>query len=156
MAENCWNCSEEQREPGAFCTNCGAPQEEFEVKPSARFLTNRPSIYLRNIVDGEITRRDGALDEQLVESLEAQLEHDVGAALGQLATVMIADESILADAARSEMEKVDPSADWPTLANQLGAPAVGYLYLIIHALRATDNLDDEGDRADDEKSQSGG
>ncbi|WP_254824904.1 hypothetical protein [Haloglomus halophilum] len=152
MTGRCWNCSEEQRESGPFCTNCGAPQEEFEVKPSRRFLTNRSSIYLRNIVDGEITRRDDALDEQLVESLEAQLEHDVGAALGQLATVMIADESILADAARSEMGKVDPSADWSTLANQLGAPGLGYLLLIIHALRATDNFDDEGDRADDGES----
>jgi hypothetical protein len=152
MIEECWNCSEAQSEPGAFCASCGAPQEEFEVTPSDGFLTNRSDIYLKNILDGQISRRDDTLDDGLVESLEAQLEHDVQKALSQLAEVMIADESIPRDAARSEMGDVDLTADWETLAKQLGAPGIGYLLLNRHVLEVTGNLEDRDGGLGEEQS----
>jgi hypothetical protein len=88
----------------------------------------------------------------LVESLEAQLEQDVQKALSQLAVVMLADESILRDAAQSQMGDVDFDAEWETLAEQLGAPGIGYLLLNRHALKATGNCEENDDRLDEEQS----
>jgi hypothetical protein len=64
MNRECWNCSETQRGTGAFCTGCGPPMEEFEVKSPRGFLTNRSDIYLENIRNGEISQRDPILDDR--------------------------------------------------------------------------------------------
>lgn len=145
MAEKCWNCSEESAR-GNFCANCGAPVDEFEPSSSPGFLTRQSNIYLRNILNGEITRRDSTLDEGVVESLEDQLEQDICKALGQLAAVMLADEEIVVEAGLSEIDDIDLSADPEAFANQLGKPGLGYALLVVHALRRAGKLDADAEQ----------
>lgn len=115
-SETCWSCGEGIGRDHNYCTNCGAPVSSFRVRRGDGFLSQESKKYLMAVADGEISYpSDTSLDDDLEDSLQAQLEQDIEVGMVEFGLVCSAEENLLVEnidfSAIDEVEKGEREID---------------------------------------------